>query len=76
MPTSLSDVVDDLLTRRTQDPGRLNLLATYCIEAFRGSGFTAFVAGKPTKLEFAVLVGRRTGTSRMCLPGNLDSWSR
>jgi hypothetical protein len=28
MPVSLSDAVDDLLGRKTQDPGRLNMLAT------------------------------------------------
>lgn len=46
MPTNLSDVVDDLLGRRTQDSGRLNLLATYCIEAFSTLGLHGVRGGK------------------------------
>src|SRR5260221_11076546 len=34
MATSLSEAVDDLFARKKQDSGRLNSLATYCIEAF------------------------------------------
>jgi hypothetical protein len=46
MPTTLSDAVDDLLSRQTQDPGRLNLLATYCIEAFDSLGLKGVRGGK------------------------------
>jgi hypothetical protein len=46
MPLSLSDAVDDLLQRKTQDSGRLNLLATYCIEAFRLAGLPGVRGGK------------------------------
>src|SRR5579872_44069 len=46
MPTNLSDVVDDLLGRRTQDSGRLDLLATYCIEAFSTLGLHGVRGGK------------------------------
>src|SRR5277367_5337639 len=46
MPTSLSDAVDDLLSRPTQDSGRLNLLAKYCIEAFDREGLSNVRGGK------------------------------
>ena len=46
MPTTLSDAVDDLLSRQTQDPGRLNLLASYCIEAFGNLGLKGVRGGK------------------------------
>ena len=46
MSVTLSDVVDDLLGRQTQDPGRLNLLATYCIEAFSRLGLQGVRGGK------------------------------
>lgn len=46
MPVSLSDAVDDLLSRQTQDPGRLNMLATYCIEAFARAGLPNVRGGK------------------------------
>ena len=46
MPVSLSDAVDDLLGRKTQDPGRLNTLATYCIEAFAQAGLSGVRGGK------------------------------
>jgi hypothetical protein len=46
MPLTLSDAVDDLLRRKTQDPGRLNLLAAYCIEAFARAGLPGVQGGK------------------------------
>lgn len=46
MAITLSDVVDDLLKRRTQDPGRLNELARYCIEAFAHEGLSGVRGGK------------------------------
>jgi hypothetical protein len=38
MSVSLSDAVDDLLRRPTQDAGRLHLLAQFCVEAFDREG--------------------------------------
>ena len=46
MPITLSDAVDDLLRRQTQDPGRLNLLAGDCIEAFGNLGLNGVRGGK------------------------------
>jgi hypothetical protein len=46
MPVSLSDAVDDLLGRKTQDSGRLHSLATYCIEAFAKAGLAGVRGGK------------------------------
>lgn len=46
MPVSLADAVDDLLARKTQDSGRLNSLATYCIEAFARAGLAGVRGGK------------------------------
>ena len=46
MPVSLSDAIDDLLSRRTQDSGRLDLLATYCIETFKRAGLPGVRGGK------------------------------
>lgn len=46
MAVTLSDAVDDLLSRRTQDSGRLNLLATYCKEAFTRAGLVGVQGGK------------------------------
>jgi hypothetical protein len=46
MTVSLSDAVDDLLARKTQDSGRLNSLATYCIEAFAKAGLSGVRGGK------------------------------
>ena len=43
---SLSDAVDDLLSRKTQDSGRLNSLAQYCIEAFAAAGLPGVRGGK------------------------------
>lgn len=50
MPISLSDAVDDLLRRRTTDSGRLNLLATYCIEAFERVGLPGVRGGKANEV--------------------------
>jgi hypothetical protein len=46
MPVTLSDAVDNLLTRRTQDPGRLDLLARYCIEKFAQHGLAGVRGGQ------------------------------
>ena len=46
MTVSLSDAVDDLLTRATQDPGRLNRLAAFCIEEFARRGLTGVRGGQ------------------------------
>ena len=46
MPITLSDTIDDLLGRQTQDAGRLNLLASYCIEAFGNLGLKGVRGGK------------------------------
>jgi hypothetical protein len=50
MPVSLSDAVDDLLSRKTQDPGRLNSLAEYCIEAFARAGLPGVRGGKANEV--------------------------
>ena len=46
MPISLVEVVDNLLGRRIQDAGRLNMLAQYCIEAFERGGLPGVRGGK------------------------------
>lgn len=46
MVTSLAAAVDDLLARKKTDSGRLNLLATYCIEAFAKGGLPGVRGGK------------------------------
>lgn len=46
MIPSLSDAVDKLLASKTQNPGRLDLLATYCIEAFKRAGLPGVQGGK------------------------------
>lgn len=50
MAVSLSDAVDDLLKRQTQDPGRLNQLADYCIEAFERHGLKGVRGGKANEV--------------------------
>jgi hypothetical protein len=45
MPT-LQEAVDDLLARPTQDAGRLNMLASYCVEAFRRNGLGGVRGGR------------------------------
>jgi hypothetical protein len=46
MSVTLSDAVEDLLKRQTQDPGRLHLLANYCIEEFDKLGLAGVRGGK------------------------------
>ncbi len=46
MSVSLSEAVDDLLARKTQDSGRLDALAKYCIEAFAKAGLPGVRGGK------------------------------
>lgn len=43
---SLSEAVDDLLSRQKTDPGRLNLLAQYCVEAFAREGLPGVRGGR------------------------------
>src|SRR5207247_1071490 len=50
MTVTLSDAVDDLISRKTQDPGRLNLLAQYCIEAFERAGLPGVRGGKAAEV--------------------------
>jgi hypothetical protein len=50
MLVSLSDAVDDLLRRPTQDSGRLNLLADYCKEAFAREGLPGVRGGKANEV--------------------------
>ena len=46
MTVSLSDAVDNLLTRATQDSGRLNTLASFCIEEFARHGLKGVRGGQ------------------------------
>jgi hypothetical protein len=46
MPITLSEAVDDLLRRPTQDSGRLNLLAAFCIEEFARHGLSGVRGGQ------------------------------
>lgn len=46
MPTTLSEAVDDLLTRPTQDSGRLNELARFCIDEFARHGLAGVRGGQ------------------------------
>jgi hypothetical protein len=55
---TLSDAVDDLLKRPTQDAGRLDLLATYCIESFSRAGLSGVRGGKAHEVGIRGL-GRR-----------------
>lgn len=46
MSTTLADAVDDLLDRPTQDSGRLNELAAFCIAEFARKGLRGVRGGK------------------------------
>jgi hypothetical protein len=46
MTANLSDAIDDLLTRQTQDPGRLNKVADFCIEEFAKRGLNGVRGGQ------------------------------
>ncbi len=46
MTINLADAIDDLLTRRIQDSGRLNKLATFCIEEFARHGLQGVRGGR------------------------------
>ena len=50
MPVTLSEAVDDLLQRKTQDSGRLDKLAEYCIEAFALAGLPGVSGGKANEV--------------------------
>jgi len=47
---TLSEAVDDLLKRPTQDAGRLNLLVTHCIESFARAGLSGVRGGKANEV--------------------------
>jgi len=47
---TLSEAVDDLLSRKTQDSGRLNTLATYCVDAFAAAGLPGVRGGKAAEV--------------------------
>jgi hypothetical protein len=46
----LSDAVDDLLRRPTQDAGRLDLLAKFCVDAFAREGLHGARGGKANEV--------------------------
>lgn len=50
MPVTLSEAVDDLLRRKTQDAGRLDTLARYCIEGFATAGLAGVRGGKANEV--------------------------
>ena len=50
MVLPLSGTIDDLFSRRTQDSGRLNELATYCIDAFARTGLPGVSGGKAAEV--------------------------
>src|SRR6266851_4681919 len=50
MSISLSEAVDDLFARKKQDSGRLNKLATYCIEAFDRAGLPGVQGGQANEV--------------------------
>jgi hypothetical protein len=58
MPVTLSDAIDELLRRKTQDSGRLDALARYCIEQFARAGLTGVRGGKAEEVGIRGL-GRR-----------------
>jgi hypothetical protein len=47
---TLSEAIDDLLIRRTQDAGRLDSLATYCVDAFAKEGLPGVRGGKANEV--------------------------
>jgi hypothetical protein len=73
MSITLSDAVDDLLGRRTQDAGRLNLLAQFCVEAFDRHGLKGVRGGKANEVGIRGLGAvKRIGTSPLCSPTSHD----
>lgn len=50
MPRTLSEAVDDLLSRKKQDSGRLNALAEYCIDAFAQRGLKGVRGGQASEV--------------------------
>jgi hypothetical protein len=50
MSVSLADAVDDLLRRPTQDAGRLDLLAKFCVDAFEREGLPGVRGGKANEV--------------------------
>jgi hypothetical protein len=50
MPPRLSGAADDLLARATQDSGRLNFLAKYCVDSFGQAGLPGVRGGKAAEI--------------------------
>jgi hypothetical protein len=50
MPITLSDAVDDLLSRHKTDSGRLDLFAKFCVEAFARAGLDGVHGGKANEV--------------------------
>jgi len=50
MSVTLSDAVDDLLRRQTQDSGRLNRLADFCAEEFARRGLSGVRGGQASEV--------------------------
>src|SRR5947208_997790 len=71
MPTTLAAVVDDLLSRPTQDPGRLNLLASYCIEAFASAGLPGLRGGQASEVGIRGLGRQKDWDLAYVLAGKL-----
>ena len=69
MPVTLSQVVDDLLKRKTQDPGRLDLLAKYCIEGFEREGLAGVRGGKADEVGIRGLGRQKDGDLAYVLAG-------
>jgi hypothetical protein len=69
MPVSLSEAVDDLLQRKTQDPGRLHTLARYCIESFERAGLKGVRGGKADEVGIRGLGRQRDWDLAFVLAG-------
>ena len=73
MPVGLSDAVDDLIGRQTQDSGRLDLLAKYCIEAFERVGLPGVRGGKAAEVGIRGL-GRQKDWDQEPVRRMSDRW--
>lgn len=58
-PVTLSKTVDDLLSRKTQDPNRLTLLAEYCIEALKRYGLDEVREGDASEINIPGLARKK-----------------
>jgi hypothetical protein len=61
MLITLSDAGDDLRIKRTQDPGRLNSLAQFCINEFNHYGLK-IRGGKTDEVSIRGIGRQKTGT--------------